>query len=79
MSEWKRPEHLPYPSVWLRFKAKKSKDSDELVDYRVQDLPEERFEEALQHMIDNFLHDENTCRLTGNLCFYGFNVLCMAL
>lgn len=58
---WTRPENVPYPSVWLTFKAK-APDSDELVNYTVQDLPEDRFEEAIEHLIGVFIHDEPMCR-----------------
>lgn len=58
---WTRPESVPYPSVWLTFKAK-APDSDELVNYTVQDLPEDRFEEAIEHLIGVFIHDEPMCR-----------------
>ncbi|XP_050087353.1 uncharacterized protein LOC126572243 [Anopheles aquasalis] len=58
---WKRPESVPYPCVWHTFQAKDT-DSDRLVTYRVQDLPEDRFEEAIAHMIEYFVYDEPTCR-----------------
>ncbi|XP_052869714.1 uncharacterized protein LOC128275297 [Anopheles cruzii] len=58
---WKRPESVPYPSVWLTFQAKDT-DNDRLVTYRVQDLPEDRFEDAIAHMTEHFAYDEPTCR-----------------
>uniref|UniRef100_A0A182JE85 Uncharacterized protein n=1 Tax=Anopheles atroparvus TaxID=41427 RepID=A0A182JE85_ANOAO len=58
---WKRPENVPYPAVWHTFQAKDT-DSDRLVTYRVQDLPESRFEEAVAHMLEHFVFDEPTCR-----------------
>uniref|UniRef100_A0A182QBT5 N-acetyltransferase domain-containing protein n=1 Tax=Anopheles farauti TaxID=69004 RepID=A0A182QBT5_9DIPT len=58
---WKRPENVPFPSVWHTFQAKDT-DSDQLVTYRVQDLPEERYEEAIAHMMGFFVYDEPTCR-----------------
>lgn len=64
MLHWSRPANVPYPSVWLQFKAKDS-DSDELVNYRVEDLSEDRVDDAIQHMLDNFVKDENTCRHSG--------------
>lgn len=57
---WTRPANVPYPSVWHTFRAK-DVDSDQLVNYVVQDLPEERFEEAIGHMLGIFIHDEPTC------------------
>lgn len=35
---WKRPDNVPFPQVWLKFQAKDI-NSDDLVNYRVQDLP----------------------------------------
>lgn len=54
---WKRPETVPFPSVWLRFKAR-DVDSDNLIEYRVQDLTEADFEAAFDHMKTHFLKDE---------------------
>lgn len=57
--QWVRSfDVAPYPNVWEEFEAKESKDSDKLVKYRIQDLPEDRFDDALQHMLDNYLVDE---------------------
>lgn len=55
-----RPSNVPYPNVWLRFEA--PDDDGELVQYRVQDLPEDRFEDGIKHMRANFLLDEALCR-----------------
>lgn len=60
---WTRPVTVPYPSVWHTFKARGvDQDDDKLVSYVIQDLPEDRFEEAIEHMIGIFIHDEPTCR-----------------
>lgn len=50
---WKRPETSEYPKTWLVFKAKDI-DSDELVEYRIEDLPESRFHEGVQFMASIF-------------------------
>lgn len=55
--KWKRPENSEYPKIWLTFKAK-DVDSEKLVEYRIQDLPESRFDEAVQFMTTNFCKDE---------------------
>lgn len=53
---WSRPtEDLPYPKVWCRFTARESKNSDRLVNYWIQDLPEDRFDDAIQHVTDYYL------------------------
>lgn len=51
---------MPYPSVWHTFKAK-DLDSDRLVNYVVQDLPEDRFEDGVNHMCGIFIYDEPMC------------------
>lgn len=45
---WKRPDHIEYPKVWLTFQAK-DLNSDNLVEYRIQDVPENRFEDVIKH------------------------------
>lgn len=55
--QWNRPAEVKYPSVWTTFKERDS-NSDELVEYRIQDLPESMFEEAIKHMIEYFITDE---------------------
>lgn len=57
MAGWKRPESVPFPSVWLKFKAR-DVNSDNLIEYRVQDLTEDDFEVAFGHMKTHFLKDE---------------------
>lgn len=53
---WTRPITIPHPNVWLKFKARDVL-TDDLVEYTVQDLPEERFEEAIEMMAKGFLAD----------------------
>lgn len=61
---WTRPKTSEYPKVWSTFKAR-DLDSDELVEYRVQDLPESRFEDAINHMVENFFLDEPITQALG--------------
>lgn len=64
--QWSRPfDIVPYPNVWLEFKAKESKTSDKMVKYRIQDLPVDRFDDAIQHMRENFLEDEPLSKSIG--------------
>lgn len=51
--KWKRTDTFEYPKVWHTFKAKDI-DSDNLVEYRIQDLPESRFQEGIDFMAENF-------------------------
>uniref|UniRef100_U5ENP2 N-acetyltransferase domain-containing protein n=1 Tax=Corethrella appendiculata TaxID=1370023 RepID=U5ENP2_9DIPT len=58
---WERPKNIPFPNVWLKFKAK-DLNSDNLVDYIVQDLPESYYDKAMEHMQKYFLRDESICK-----------------
>ncbi|XP_052868047.1 uncharacterized protein LOC128274003 [Anopheles cruzii] len=62
MSSWKRPDTIPYPSVWHRFTAQTPDPTNQPVTYLVQDVPVDRFEDCIQHMCSYFLRDEPTCR-----------------
>lgn len=61
---FKRPKNLNFPLVYCRFQAK-SLDSDELVNYVIKDLPEDRFEEATELMVEFFLTGETICAVAG--------------
>lgn len=54
---WTRPDAITYPKVWHTFKAREV-ESDRLVEYRIQDLPQSRAEDAYKHMFENFIQDE---------------------
>ncbi|KAJ6638871.1 hypothetical protein Bhyg_11609 [Pseudolycoriella hygida] len=60
MSCFQRPDTIPYPNVWLTFEV--SDENGELVKYRIQDLPIERAEDAINHMKTHFLTEEIECR-----------------
>lgn len=60
MYQWTRPDHVHYPQKWLEFTTTDC-DSDNIVKYVVQDLPEDRNEDAINIMVDIFLHDEPIC------------------
>lgn len=63
---WIRPlDKVAYPNVWLEFEAKESKNSDKLVKYRIQDLPEDRFDDAIKHMKEHYLVDEPLSKSTA--------------
>lgn len=55
--KWTRSAKVPYPAVWHRFQAK-APDSNEMICYTVEDLTEERYGDAIQHMCDHFTRDE---------------------
>ncbi|XP_062564495.1 uncharacterized protein LOC134227163 [Armigeres subalbatus] len=63
MPAWNRPDHVPFPHTWHTFQARDPTAADDrLINYRVQDLPPERAEDAVRHMCTYFLKDEPICR-----------------
>lgn len=63
---WKRSmDLLSYPNVWIEFTGKDAKNSNKLVKYWIQDLPEEKFNEALDHITKYFIPDEPYCQSLG--------------
>lgn len=64
--KWKRPKTIEYPKVWSRFKARDF-NSDKLVEYRIEDLTDDRAEEAYQHMRDNYLAGEPVTVALGKI------------
>ncbi|KAL7024299.1 hypothetical protein ACKWTF_012978 [Chironomus riparius] len=67
MTTFTRPNALPFPTIYHKFQAK-DKDSDELVEYRVQDLLEEDYENGIDMMISEYCPEEsfNKCRGVAN-------------
>lgn len=62
--KWKRPHSAEYPKVWHKFTAK-DVDSDNLVEYRIEDLTESKYEASLAMMVEYFCRDEPTCAAYG--------------
>jgi len=54
-----RPSGQP-PKVWQQIE-KKDKDG-KLMNFTIQEIPEDRYEDAVQHMCTFFLADEPTCQ-----------------
>lgn len=69
--EWKRPFSVYYPKVWHTFKAK-DVNSDNLVEYRIEDLTEAKYDDALAMLVEYFCRDEPTCQAYGaiNCCLF---------
>jgi hypothetical protein len=57
MSGFVRPQSINYPCVYHTFQAR-DLNSNELVEYRVEDFPRHRYEEGIQYMIQNFFEHE---------------------
>lgn len=62
--KWKRPDSVGYPKVWHRFMAR-DLNSNDLVEYRIEDLLESRAEDAYNHMLENYLTDEPISQALG--------------
>lgn len=55
MSEvWKRPRELEFPVQFYKF-VTRDPDTNKLVEYRVEDIPESRYEEACRFMVKHFV------------------------
>ncbi|XP_055586721.1 uncharacterized protein LOC129739333 [Uranotaenia lowii] len=57
---WKRPSTIAFPSIWHSFKASDPYDGQPTT-YRIQDLPPNRWDDAIDHMCEYFLRDEPIC------------------
>lgn len=60
MFSWKRPESVS-TQVWHTFESK-NPATNEIEEFIVQDLPEKKYEEAIDHMLKHFLPDEPICK-----------------
>lgn len=58
--KFKRPENYEFPQTYYKFMAK-DKNSENIVEYRVQDLTEDYYEIALDLMVKYFVPDETFC------------------
>lgn len=63
-SRWKRPDSSDFPKTWHTFEAKDI-DSDEFVHYRIEDIPELRYDEAVAMIVQHFCRDEPLCEAYG--------------
>ena len=54
-----RPDSVTFPQVWHKFQVNGE-------NYVVQDLPEDKYDEAVEHMFIHYLADEPMCSATGN-------------
>jgi hypothetical protein len=60
MSKFSRPTNCLYPQVYHIFKAK-NKTGNKVIEYRIQDLPEDKFENALELLVTDFATEETLC------------------
>jgi hypothetical protein len=66
MPAFKRPASLNFPTIYYTFEAK-DRESNKVVEYRVQDLPQTDYKEALSMLEHFFLPDEEICVSRGLL------------
>lgn len=52
-----RPGSLKFPTIYREFSSTK----DESLKFRVQDLPEEKFEDAIELLLKHFMPEETFC------------------
>lgn len=62
--KWHRPETIEYPKLWHIFKAK-DVNSNKMVEYRIEDLPESRFGDAISTMVQYFCSQEPLSKAYG--------------
>lgn len=55
---WTRPENVGFPLTYSRFQALDCLNEERLVEYRIEDLQESRFEDAVNIIRDKHLIDE---------------------
>ncbi|KAJ8918484.1 hypothetical protein NQ315_008181 [Exocentrus adspersus] len=60
MVNWKRPDSVPFPSVWRRFEKKGNDGS--IKNYWIQDVVPEYVDTFLDNMETVFLKDESLCK-----------------
>lgn len=61
---WTRPKTLKYPTIWRAFEAR-DLDSDKIIEYRIQDIPESRYEDAINHLETSYLKYEPVSQALG--------------
>lgn len=55
---WTRPKTAMYPMTYASFQALDCGENGNMIDYTIQDLPEDRFEDAVAIIKDKHLIDE---------------------
>lgn len=66
--KWSRSlSKVPFPNIWIEFNGRESRNSDKLVKYWIQDLPEDKIEDAVNHMTEFYLSDEPISEAVGTI------------
>lgn len=61
---WSRPVTVAFPQIWRIFSAR-DLSTDDMVEYRIQDLPVERIEDAIHFMLNNYLKADPIIQALG--------------
>lgn len=61
---WERPKNIPYPNIWHEFEARDN-SSDKIIKYRIQDLPENRFQDGIEHLLNYYANEEQIIKSHG--------------
>lgn len=64
--KWKRSESIEYPKVWHTFKAR-DLDSNDLVEYRIEDITKSNANEVLKHLKANYILDDVLIQAIGKI------------
>lgn len=64
---WMRSKTAIHPRIWRSFMAR-DLDSDKPIEYRVQDLPESRYDDAINHLEKFYLKGEPVSQALGISC-----------
>ncbi|XP_055684402.1 uncharacterized protein LOC129790738 isoform X2 [Lutzomyia longipalpis] len=66
--KWERPENIAFPQVWGRFSAK-DPESGGIANYRIEDLTEDRYDEAVNLLVEYLLPEEPMNCSLGIVCY----------
>ncbi|KAI4465209.1 n-acetyltransferase-related [Holotrichia oblita] len=61
MSTWKRPESVPFPTIWAKFEGKIVRNGVRNT-YWIQEVTDEYKSQVLQYMMEEFTLDEPFCK-----------------
>lgn len=64
--KWKRPNTVEYPKVWYKFMAR-DLNSDDLVEYRIEDVTQSNAKDVLNHMKTFYIPDEPVGQALGKI------------
>lgn len=63
--KWERPDTVEFPKVWHKFVAR-DLNNDNLVEYRIQDMPLNRADDLVDHLLRSFFPYEPAALALGS-------------